>query len=194
MFCEALDDEGIDWVGRSIQGMGVLDGGSGGADGGDEGPVFGTGGAGGDPLFEELNLERGKGFLSFGRGHDEAGIGVFDPANHFAGGGVSGHDGRLAAGAAVESGLVGIESEFGLACSVIAAVAVPAMVGKDGANIAVVVDCGFLFGGALPCRGRLVEENKEECDGRHGLVHGCGGPVLDVWRCVLGKEPAEDSG
>ncbi len=75
--------------------------------------------------------------------------------------------------------------------------AVPAVVGEDGADIAVVVDCGFLWGGALPCCGRMVEEEKEECDGRHGVVHGSGGPVLDGQRCVLGlggKACAEDSG
>lgn len=164
--------------------MRVVGSGDGWSGRGDEGPVFRIGGSCSDPVFEDLNLMGRERFLCFGGWHDEFGIGVFDALHELAGGEVTGDDGGLGVWSGIESGFAGIEAKFGFAGGLIAAVAVPAVVGEYGADIAVVVNLGRALalagllrgvvgwvGGALPCGGTRINECEEEGDGREVAGH-----------------------
>ena len=72
---------------------GKLDDGEGGAFGGLEGPMGLVGGTLGDPIFEELFLGVGEGFIGLGRGHEERFFGGEDTGDEGAGFRLVGDDG-----------------------------------------------------------------------------------------------------
>jgi hypothetical protein len=142
--------------------------------------MFCAGGTGGDPLLQKLLLSGGQRVLSFRRWHHEIGVGMSNTTDQFAVGGLSGNDGRETTGPSPEAWFVFIESQFGLPAAFISPVTAPAMVGKNWANIAVVVDLGadsFRGLGALPCCwGREQDEQRQGCEYGREVRHGstCG--------------------
>ncbi len=86
----------------------------------------------------------GEWLLEFGRGHLEFGVVDFDAEDEVAGVGVAGGDGG-AVGAGGEGGGFLVEAEVGLAGFGVGTVAGEAVLGEDGADVAVVVD--GVFGG-----------------------------------------------
>ncbi len=103
----------------------------------------GVGGPFGDPAFEQGDLGGFQGRRGFGRGHREFGVVDLDAEDQVAGVGVAGDDGG-GAGFEGEGGSLGhIEAETGLALALVGAVAGEAVLGEDGADVAVEIE-GFL--------------------------------------------------
>ena len=127
-----------------------------------EAPVFLVFGAFVDPAFEGFDLRGGEFFVGFGWGHDFVLVGGEGAVDDGAGLGVAGFDGESAVDGGV--GAFGsVEAEVGLAFFGVEAVAGEAVVGEDGADVAVEVEGACGVGGAGE-----QEEGEEEAGGHRG--------------------------
>ena len=133
-------DEGVDGIADGC--AGVVDGGDRWTGDGGVGPVGFVGSAFGDPLGEEGFLGRGEGFVGIRGRHEFVRIGVGEPGDEFAGGGVAWDDGGFAGFGGFEGGVADVEAETAFAVIGVGAVAVEAVVGKDGPDVAVVAERG----------------------------------------------------
>ncbi len=132
-------------------------------------------GALGDPRFEEVDLLGGEMASGGGGRHLIVGVGGDDAFEDgafvrvFGVDGIATFDGRFCAG-------FGVESQVGFPLLCVGAVAMEAVIGEDGADVAIEVDLGLgLIGGA---EGEVEPgENEEDAEGfEDGLaeVHGRG--------------------
>ncbi len=107
---------------------------------GDEGPVRVVGSAGVDPALKPLDL-RGREPAEFGRGrrHDFVVVRALEPQQQFAFRAAAGDDDRNSV-PHPRGSLAGVETQLRLAAGLVGTVAREALVGEDGADVAVEVD------------------------------------------------------
>jgi hypothetical protein len=156
---EAGVDEAVD---------GVRGGAEGGCRRGDrggrfEGPVFLVLGALLDPAADEGALGVVEGLVGIRRRHDVVGICGGDATPEFAGIGVTGFESDATVLVGGEGAFGGIETETGLAMLGVKAVAGEALVGEEGADVAVELDWGGMDeGGSQDDPGEGRDEEPEE--------------------------------
>ena len=150
-------DEGVDGVADGS--ARVVEGGDGWACDGRVGPVGFVGSTFGDPLGEEGFLGWGEGFVGIRGWHEFVRVGVGEPGDEFAGGGVAGDDGGFTGFGGFEGGVADVEAETAFAVIGVGSVAVEAVVGEDGADVAVIAERG---GGGVERQQQQSREGEPE--------------------------------
>ena len=131
---EFRGDEGVDGLGCVKRGWSF--------DGGGEGPVGRVRGALGDPAGERVFLRGGECFFLLGRRHHFLFVGGENAGDEFAVGGLFFDDRGDAGLTALECAVAGVETKAGLAIAGVGAVAVEAIFGENGLDLAGEVDDG----------------------------------------------------